>query len=81
MNEDKITFNQMMDGYIAAVSTLTQQQIDAIAWVMGGVGAGWNKENITKELQDEKHEEEPDDDGADSRLFPSENPDNSLSKA
>ena len=80
MNEDQITFNQMMDGYIAAVSTLTQQQIDAIAWVMGGVGAGWNKENITKELQDEKHEEDPDS-GADSRLFPSENPDDSLSKA
>jgi hypothetical protein len=56
MENDKQTFNQIMDGYIAAVSTLTQQQIDAVAWVMGGSGAGWNKDNITKELQDEKHE-------------------------
>jgi len=47
-----------MDGYITAVSTLTQQQIDAVAWVMGGSGCGWNKENITKELQDEKHDED-----------------------
>jgi hypothetical protein len=52
----KLSFNQMMDGYIAAVSTLTQQQIDALAWVMGASDCGWNKENITKELQDEKHE-------------------------
>jgi hypothetical protein len=58
MEHDKQTFNQVMDGYITAVSTLTQQQIDAVAWVMGGSGCGWNKENITKELQDEKHDED-----------------------
>lgn len=58
MEHDKQTFNQVMDGYITAVSTLTQQQIDAMAWVMGGSGCGWNKENITKELQDEKHDED-----------------------
>jgi hypothetical protein len=57
MEQDKQTFNQMMDGYIAAVATLTQQQIDAVAWCMAGGNAGWNKENITKELQDEKHDE------------------------
>jgi hypothetical protein len=56
MENDKQTFNQIMDGYIAAVSTLTQQQIDAVAWVMGGSGCGWNRDNITKELQEEKHE-------------------------
>ena len=46
-----------MDGFIKAVSTLTQEQIDAVAWVMGGSGCGWNKENITAELQSEKHDE------------------------
>jgi len=56
MEQDKLTFNQMMDGFIAAVATLTQQQIDALAYVMGGSGCGWNKDNITKELQEEKHE-------------------------
>jgi len=56
MEQDKITFNQRMDGFIAAVSTLTQEQIDAVAWVMGGSGCGWNRDNITKELQEEKHE-------------------------
>lgn len=71
MENDKLTFNQKMDGFIAAVATLTQQQIDAVAWVMGGSGCGWNKENITKELQDEKHDEEPDP-GADPRFFPGE---------
>ncbi len=71
MENDKQTFNQMMDGFIAAVSTLTQQQIDALAWVMGGSGVGWNKANITAELQSEKHDEEPDP-GADPRFFPGE---------
>ena len=56
MEQDKQTFNQMMDGFIAAVATLTQQQIDAVAYVMGGSGCGWNRDNITKELQEEKHE-------------------------
>jgi hypothetical protein len=59
MEQDKITFNQRMDGFIKAVSTLTQEQIDAVAWVMGGSGCGWNKENITAELQSEKHDEVP----------------------
>ena len=31
---------------IAAIQTLTQDQIDACAWVMGGSGAGWTKEKI-----------------------------------
>jgi len=60
MENDKQTFNQKMDGYIAAVKTLTQQQIDAVAWCMAGGNAGWTKDNITKELQDEKHDETPD---------------------
>jgi hypothetical protein len=34
----------------SAVQTLTQDQIDACAWVMGGSGAGWNKENISSSL-------------------------------
>jgi hypothetical protein len=55
-NQDKETFNKMMDGYISAVLTLTQQQIDALAWVMGASGCGWNRDNIIKELNDEKHE-------------------------
>ena len=57
MNEDKLTFNQLMDGYIQAVSTLTQQQIDAVLYVTGAGCCGWNKENITTELQSEKHDE------------------------
>jgi len=37
-----------------AASTFTQDQIDACAYVMGGSGCGWTKENILKEL-DERH--------------------------
>ena len=56
LDEDKKTFNEQMDGFIAAVATLTQQQIDALAWVMGGSGVKWTKEKITAELTDEKHD-------------------------
>ena len=62
MNEDKQTFNQKMDKLIAAVQSMTQEQIDACAWVMGSTwisstGGAWNKEAIIQELQDEKHDE------------------------
>ena len=56
MNEDKITFNQLMDKYAAAVNTMTQEQIDACAWIMGGSGVGWTKETLTAEFQAEKHD-------------------------
>ena len=45
-----------MDGYVAAVQSLTQEQIDACAYVMGAGGCGWNKENIEAELTSEKHD-------------------------
>ena len=52
----KLSFNQIMDGYVAAVQSLTQEQIDACAYVMGAGGCGWNKENIEAELTSEKHD-------------------------
>lgn len=58
MNQDKITFNSTMDTFIAAVAGMTQEQIDACAYVMGASGAGWNKENIAAELRGEKHDVE-----------------------
>ena len=33
-----------------AAKTLTQSQIDACAWVMGGSGCGWNKDSILNAL-------------------------------
>lgn len=35
---------------LAAAQTLTQDQIDACAWVMGGSGCGWTKETIIEQL-------------------------------
>jgi hypothetical protein len=35
---------------LAAAQTLTQDQIDACAWVMGGSGCGWTKETIIEAL-------------------------------
>ena len=32
------------------VPTLTQDQINACAWVMGGSGCGWTKEGIADEI-------------------------------
>ena len=48
-----------MDRHIAAVATMTQDQIDACAWLMGASGIGWTKENMTAEFQSEKHDEDP----------------------
>jgi hypothetical protein len=56
MEQDKLTFNGLMDRHIAAVQSMTQEQIDACAWLMGADGGGWNKENMTAEFQAEKHE-------------------------
>ena len=58
MNQDKQTFNDLMDRHIASISTMTQDQIDACAWLMGG-GVGWTKENMIAEFQSEKHDEDP----------------------
>jgi hypothetical protein len=35
---------------LAAAQTLTQDQIEACAWVMGGSGCGWTKEKIIESL-------------------------------
>jgi hypothetical protein len=59
MNQDKLTFNGLMDRHIAAVATMTQDQIDACAWLMGASGIGWTKENMAAEFQSEKHDEDP----------------------
>ena len=44
-------------GYLArlreAAKTLTQDQIEACAWVMGGSGCGWNREKVIEALTNE----------------------------
>ncbi len=40
------TFQEKMERLQKAAETLTQEQIDACAWAMGGSGCGWNKENV-----------------------------------
>jgi len=35
---------------LAAAKTLTQDQIDACAWVMGGSGAGWTRQSVIASL-------------------------------
>ena len=43
-----------MEEYLTRLSmvaaTLSQEQIDACAWVMGGSGCGWTKEKIIQSL-------------------------------
>ena len=45
---------QMFHRLEEAAKTLTQDQIDACAWVMGGSGAGWNKLWILQNLEIDK---------------------------
>jgi hypothetical protein len=52
-NQLKLENNQNIDRLIAAVATMTQDQINACAWAMGAKGM-WTKENITAELEGEK---------------------------
>ena len=54
ITELKLTHNQRMDAFIAAVSTMTPEQIEACSWVMGTSGAGWDKEAMLNELSKEK---------------------------
>lgn len=35
---------------LAAAQTLTQDQIEACGWVMGGSGCGWTRETIIEAL-------------------------------
>ena len=53
---EKLSFNELMNKYAAAVGTMTQEQIDACAYVFGAGCCGWNKENMIQELNDEKHD-------------------------
>jgi hypothetical protein len=46
---------------LAAAQTLTQDQIDACAWVMGGSGCGWTRESVIDALPIvHVHQSEPD---------------------
>jgi hypothetical protein len=44
------TQEQWLQRLEAAPKTLTQDQIDACAWVMGGSGVGWTKQLILDSL-------------------------------
>jgi hypothetical protein len=46
---------QYFDRLSVAASTLTQEQIDACAWVMGASAVGWNKIWILHDLEKEKN--------------------------
>lgn len=47
MNEtNRETLTERLERYKNAALNLTQDQIDAMAWVMGGSGAGWDKDSV-----------------------------------
>ena len=46
-NETEEQFHRRL---LAAAQTLTQEQIDACAWVMGGSGCGWTRESVIEAL-------------------------------
>jgi hypothetical protein len=48
--EEIKAFEALIDEMVASLDTLTQTQIDACAWAMGGSGCGWTKENIKAQL-------------------------------
>jgi hypothetical protein len=47
------TFEEHIKNMMAAVETMTQAQINACAWCMGGGGAEWTKPRLLSELQRE----------------------------
>ena len=47
------TFDEHIKNMMAAVETMTQAQINACAWCMGGGGAEWTKARLLSELQRE----------------------------
>jgi hypothetical protein len=49
-NEKPLTFEQQMQSLIEATETLTQEQVNACAWVMGGSGVGWTPDLVRAEL-------------------------------
>jgi hypothetical protein len=50
MNKKLLTREQFFANMRQAISTMTQEQIDACAWVMGCDNCGWNKENMIESL-------------------------------
>ncbi len=48
-----LTFEEHIKQMMATVETMTQDQINACAWCMGGGGAEWTKERLRNELQRE----------------------------
>jgi S-methylmethionine-dependent homocysteine/selenocysteine methylase len=51
MNQtDNETYQEYLARLAKVAETLTQDQIDACAMVMGGCGCGWNKEKIIQAL-------------------------------
>jgi hypothetical protein len=49
-----LTLQQRLSIMIEAVDTMTQQQIDACAWCMGGGGCDWTKESLKERLIEDR---------------------------
>jgi len=45
------TQEQYLQSLIVATETMTQAQIDACSWCMGGAGCGWTKEKLKESLE------------------------------
>jgi len=56
MNRKKLLSQNRLKELEDAAETLTQTQVDACAWVMGGSGVGWTKNNIAEIL---RHDNKP----------------------
>ncbi len=52
-NPPVTTFEQHIKNMMTAVETMTQAQINACAYCMGGGGAEWTKTRLLSELQRE----------------------------
>ena len=51
MNVWDMTLEERMETLLTAASTLTQEQVDACAWVMGCSGADWTPIKIVEDLK------------------------------
>ena len=72
------TIGQMLFRLSQVADTLTQEQIDACAWAMGGSGGGWTKEGIKTCLYEDMDKQDgidypySVDSGYDERFYPKE---------
>lgn len=56
MDQEQKSYIEWLQKLIKASETLTQMQIEACAWIMGGSGCGWTKKKMIEDLKTELKE-------------------------